>query len=474
MRVLKHLALAAAFAASLAAFASAPRAQAQEARTALVIGNSSYSYAKLENPKNDATDVADALRGAGFEVILRADANQSAMKDAIRSFGSALRTKGGVGLLFFAGHGIQVGGENYLMPIGERAGSEDALRSGGVMAAEAVEAMAAARNSLNIVILDACRDNPLTTTAGATRGLSRMDSSASLFVSFSTSPGELAMDGTGRNSPYTKHLKGAIGAANLTLEDTFKRTLKGVYQETAGQQQPWMSSSFFGEFIFRPGGGPAAAAPKVLPQRQASLPTLPRAAPGVRKPGLALGGLYLVDGSNPDGSRYSGMAALTPADDQYRFTWWIGRQVFTGVGQFAGRMMVVNWGSKSPVIYSVAPNDDLIGEWADGSATDQLKLVARAPIDPLPSPRGAYNVIGQNPNGSRYTGRVAIVPVGNRYRFDWRVGSTAYQGVGMLEGNIMVVEWGGGTPVVYALAADGSLKGFWSAGKAQEVLTPAR
>ena len=477
MALRKHLAHAAAFIFSLAA--SLPAAHAQgESRTALIIGNAGYSYARLENPVNDARDMADALRGAGFEVILKTDANQGAMKDAIRSFGSALKTKGGVGLLFFSGHGVQANGENYILPLGERPDSETALRDGAVTAAEAVDAMSAARNALNIVILDACRDNPL--GGGATRGLSRVDSSSNLFVSFATSPGEVALDGSGRNSPYTKHLKGAIAAPDLTIEDTFKRTLKGVYQETGGKQQPWISSSFFGEFIFRPGARPppaaAAGAPAASPEQQAGLLNPARMPPGTLMPSttLALGGLYLVDGSNPDGSRYRGMAALTPAGNQFRFTWWLRRQVFSGVGQFAGRMMVVNWGAKSPVIYTVARNDDLVGEWADGSATDRLTLFARAATGGVSSPEGAYDVAGRNTKGSRYSGRVNITRLGDRYRFDWRVGSTSYQGVGSLDGNVMVVNWGGQTPVIYALGANGTLTGLWDAGKAQEILTPAR
>ena len=258
----QHVLLAAALVAGgLAGSLTAAHAQS-EARTALIIGNGGYSYSKLDNPVNDARDMADALRGAGFEVILKTDADQSGMKDAIHSFGSSLKTKGGVGLLFYAGHGVQLNGENYILPLGERPSSEVALKNGAVTAAEAVDAMTAARNGLNIVILDACRDNPL--QAGTTRGLSRIDSSSSLFVSFSTSPGEVALDGSGRNSPYTKHLKGAVGASNLTLEDTFKRTLKGVYQETGGKQQPWISSSFFGEFVFRPGARPATATAPVV------------------------------------------------------------------------------------------------------------------------------------------------------------------------------------------------------------------
>jgi hypothetical protein len=468
---------AAAVAGSLWSACQSAQAQA-EPRTALVIGNAGYSYGPLANPGNDARDMADALRGAGFEVILKTDATQADMKDGIRSFGSALKTKGGVGLMYFAGHGVQAHGENYLLPIGEPPRSEAALRSGAVTAAEAVEAMAGARNSLNIVVLDACRNNPL--PGSSTRGLSRVDSSSNLFVSFATSPGEIALDGSGRNSPYTKHLKDAVGTANLTLEDTFKRTLKGVYQDTGGRQQPWMSSSFFGDFVFRPGGGSAAPPPPVAnqpqpsqPQQQAFMPA-PRFSPGALAPGgsAALGGLYLVAGTNPNGSTYRGMVALTPAGNQFRFSWWIGRQVFAGVGQFAGRMLVVNWGAKAPVIYTVGGNSDLFGEWADGSATERLTLYARAASGPLRSPEGSYVAQGRNPNGTTYSGRVAIGRMGDRYRFDWQVGSSSYRGVGTLDGNVMVVDWGAATPVIYSIGADGILRGLWDAGRAEEILRP--
>jgi caspase domain-containing protein len=475
MSLLKHLSAAAAVAASIAFAASSAHA---ESRTALVIGNAGYTFGKLENPVNDARDMADALRGSGFEVILKTDADQATMKDAIRSFSNAMRTKGGVGLLYFSGHGVQANGENYLLPLGEKPDSEAALKAGGVTAAEAVDAMAAAGNALNIVILDACRDNPW--QAGGSKGLSRIDSSSNLFVSFATSPGEVALDGSGRNSPYTKYLKSAVSTPNLTLEDTFKKTLKGVYQDTKGQQQPWISSSFFGEFVFKPDGNrpamtEAPAGPAIVaPLQQAAVTSQPRAAPAYRQQTLDLGGLYLVDGSNPNGSRYRGMAALTQTGNQYRFTWWIQRQVFSGVGQFAGRMLVVNWGAKSPVIYNVAANDNLVGEWADGSATDKLTLYARAASSSVRSPGGRYNVDGRNPNGSRYRGTVNITPIADHYRFDWKVGSQSYYGDGTMDGNVLVVNWGSATPVIYAIAEDGSLKGLWDAGRAGEILTPER
>lgn len=204
-----------------------------EPRTALVIGNAAYRAA-LRNPINDASDIARALERAGFAVTLKANANQRTMREAIRDFGQTLEKNGGVGFFYFSGHGVQLDGENYLLPVGEDIENEGDLKEQAVTAAEAVVAMAAGNPRLNIVVLDACRNNPL--PGGDARGLSRMDSSANLFVSFATSPGEVALDGEGRNSPYTKHLADSVATADLNLEETFKRTLKGVYQETRGKQ----------------------------------------------------------------------------------------------------------------------------------------------------------------------------------------------------------------------------------------------
>ncbi|MSP45348.1 MAG: hypothetical protein EXQ83_05625 [Xanthobacteraceae bacterium] len=474
MNWVKQALLAFAFIVGFAGSLSVAHAQrAMEARTALVIGNADYSYSRLTNPLNDALDMASVLRAAGFEVILRTDADQNAMREGILTFGRAIKERRGVGLLFFAGHGVQANGENYILPVGSAFTSGADLKARAVTAAEAVDAMTAANNSLNIVILDACRNNSLPGSVGITRGLSRMDAGASLFVSFSTSPGELALDGSGRNSSYAKHLTQAIATPNISIENTFKRTLKGVCQETAGQQQPWMSSSFFGDFTFRPEGNPLLTQAPAALQPRAGLVSPQRAAPGSGPP-LCLSGFYHVDGSNPDDSRYAGMASLTPAVDQDLFTWWIARQVFSGIGEFAGRMMVVNWGSKHPVIYTVEPDKNLDGEWADGTVTDRLTLFAQATSGVVPAPTGNYSAVGRSPNGTTYEDRVVITRLGNRYRFDWRVGSSTYYGTGMLDGNVMVVEWGAGAPIVYALAADGSMKGLWSNGRGEETLMLAR
>ena len=451
------------------------QAQAPEPRTALVVGNADYAFGALSNPINDAEAVAKSLEEAGFAVTLRTDADQAEMQKAIASFGDALKQKGGVGLFYFAGHGVQMSGENYLLPVGMRIKGEDDIKTGAVTATEIVDAMASSRDGLNIVVLDACRNNPL--NKGKTRGLSRIDSNESLFVSYSTSPGAVALDGEGGNSPYTRYLATSIATPNLNIEETFKRTLKGVYVETKGEQIPWISSTFFGDFVFRPNGN-AASSPDAPPsaggsnQQQAVLHPLPipQQAPAAR---LDLAGIYRVSGTNPNGSQYQGMVALSQKGDQFNLTWWIGRQVFHGTGHFAGKMLVVNWGDKTPVIYSFGDGGALDGEWADGSASEQLFPVASAAPEIMSLQPGTYKAEGRNANGTSYEGTVAITKHGNIYQLRWNVGSTSYKGSGTLEKNLLIVNWGSSTPVVYALAEDGTLSGLWEAGRGEETLTPA-
>ena len=341
-----------------------------EPRTALIIGNSAYSFAPLKNPINDAEAMASALEGAGFKVIKETDADQAKMVEAVRTFGAELKRRGGVGLFYFSGHGTQIDGENYLLPVGEQFASLEDVKRRSVTALAVVEAMASAHSDLNIFILDACRNNPI--DPNGAKGLSRIDSNARLFISYATSPGLTALDGEGNNSPYAKYLYQSIDAPNLDIEDTFKRTLKGVYVETHGEQTPWIASTFFGDFVFRPSGEPPAAGEEKAPAETAEPE---EATPKT----IDLAGVYRVEGTNPNGSKYRGMVALAQNNDQFNFTWWIGKDVFRGTGHFAGKMLVVNWGDKTPVIYTFGDEGALDGEWADGSATETLDLVANAP-----------------------------------------------------------------------------------------------
>jgi Caspase domain len=453
-----------------------------EPRTALIIGNSAYSFAPLKNPINDAEAMASALEGAGFKVIKETDADQAKMVEAVRTFGAELKKRGGVGLFYFSGHGTQIDGENYLLPVGSEFRSLEDVKRGSVTALAVVDAMASARSDLNIFILDACRNNPI--DPNGYKGLSRIDSNARLFISYAASPGLTALDGAGNNSPYTKYLYQSIEAPNLDIEDTFKRTLKGVYVETNHEQTPWIASTFFGDFVFRPTGAPPAPSP--TPSQSTAAPEdetallrpvpAPNATPAPAPPPspktIDLAGVYRVEGTNPNGSNYRGMVALAQDNDQFNFTWWIGKDVFRGTGHFAGKMLVVNWGDKTPVIYTFGDEGVLDGEWADGSATETLDLVANAAPGDIALSEGSYRVDGKNADGSGYQGNVEITKQGKVYHLTWQVGSSSYEGDGKLAGNLLTVDWGASTPVVYALKPDGGLAGLWDAGKGEETLTP--
>ncbi len=430
-------------------------ANAQEARTALVIGNAHYAFAPLPNPTHDAADIADALRGAGFTVDLVLDAGRAKMVESIGRFGDTLAHRKGVGFFYFAGHGAQIAGENYLVPVDAAVGDELSLKQSAINTGLIVDAVAATDDTLNILVLDACRNNPL--GPSRVRGLSRIDSSDRLFISFSTKPGAVALDGDDRNSPYAKNLALAIATPHLNLESVFKRTLKGVYQETQGQQTPWLSSSYFGEFVFRP--GPTASGTTGQDEEQA-------------KPQRALAGVYRSDGMNSNGTRYKGITAVNWAGNQVQVKWWIGKQIFTGVGEFAGKMLVVNWGDTHPVIYTFGKHGFLNGEWADGKANERLELFASVAPAAGTLAAGRYAVTGHNPNGTSYDGIVDISksPSGG-YSLDWKVGRDANHGEGTLEGGILTVHWGSDMPVVYALTGNNELKGLWSGGGGEETLS---
>jgi Caspase domain len=398
------------------AFLARAEGSPPQARTALVIGNAAYSFAPLRNPLNDAEAMANALESAGFKVIKATDADQAKMVAAVRQFAAELKQRGGVGLFYFSGHGTQIDGENYLLPVGQEFASLDDVKRGSVTALAVVDAMAEAHGDLNIIILDACRNNPI--DPNGAKGLSRIDSNARLFISYATSPGLTALDGEGNNSPYAKYLYQSIDAPNLDIEDTFKRTLKGVYVETHGEQTPWISSTFFGDFVFRLTGEPPAAGKQKEPEETVE--------PKDSKPtGLDLAGVYRVQGTNPNGSKYRGMVALAQDKDQFSLTWWIGKDVFRGTGHFAGKMLVVNWGDKTPVIYTFGGEGVLDGEWADGSATETLDLVGNAALGKIGLSEGSYKVEGKNADGTDYEGTVDIEKQGDGYHVSWQAGAKA-------------------------------------------------
>ncbi len=241
--------------------------QAEETRIALVIGNSDYASGPLPNPANDAKLIGEALTGLGFDVIARRNADQVTMKRAIQEFGSRLEKAGpgAVGLFYYAGHGVQLSGRNYLIPTTARIEREGDVEIEAVSADWVIEQMRYARNRLNIVILDACRNNPFTRSMRSVdRGLATMDAPAGILIAYSTAPGAVAADGAGRNSPYTEALTRAMREMHEPVEQVFKHVRVGVMSATSGKQVPWESSSLTGDFYFAAPGKVAPAEPKTL------------------------------------------------------------------------------------------------------------------------------------------------------------------------------------------------------------------
>jgi len=230
-----------------------------ERRIALVIGNSTYSSGPLKNPVNDATDMAAILKKLGFTVTLKRNASLQEMDEAVETFGSQLK-RGGVGLFYYAGHGVQINGTNYLLPIGAKINKEADVKYQAVDANKILDEMATANNGLNIVMLDACRDNPFARSfRNASRGLAIVSSAPSgTFISYSTSPGNVARDGEGRNSPYTAALLKYMQAPGLTISDVFINVRTKLKKETG--QVPWELSSLEGQFYFMPGSAGKSAA----------------------------------------------------------------------------------------------------------------------------------------------------------------------------------------------------------------------
>ncbi|MGK7914978.1 MAG: caspase family protein, partial [Prochloraceae cyanobacterium] len=230
----------------------------QQERIALVIGNGAYQEDPLANPVNDANDVAQALQELGFKVTLIQNKDLRGMEDAIENFSKELR-QGGVGVFYYAGHVVQVNGENYFVPLRAKLNYQKDTRYEAVPLGKILNAMEYAQTSVNIVIIDACRDNPFyrkwrsrSRGSGAVRGLAPVQSARGTLISFATAPGEVAEDGEGTNSPFTSNLLKHIKTPNLPVELMFKQVRAGVEQETNREQTPWEQSSLVGEFSFFP------------------------------------------------------------------------------------------------------------------------------------------------------------------------------------------------------------------------------
>jgi len=236
-----------------------PPFHAKEQRVALVIGNANYSdEMKLANPANDAKLIGTTLEKLGFEVILVTDAKQKPMQRAIVDFGDRLAKAGpdAVGLFYYAGHGLQLEGQNYLVPTDADISREVDVEIDGVSADLVLKQMAYADSRVNIVILDSCRNNPLARdyrSAAASEGFAEIRTKPKgTFIAYSTAPGEVAVDGNGSHSPFAKALATAMQQPGLDLPGVLQQVRQDVLAATEDRQTPWDSSSLVKSFYFVP------------------------------------------------------------------------------------------------------------------------------------------------------------------------------------------------------------------------------
>ena len=223
-------------------------------RVALVIGNAAYPAAPLDNPVKDAKAVASALRALGFQVIELIDANKLEMERGVAEARERLKGLGGTGLLFYAGHAIQVDWRNYLVPVDARLAQPRDVQVQTVDMQSIFDAFKAAGNRMNIVVLDACRDNPFA-SSGSSKGLAPLDAPPGTYMAYSTAPGNVAEDGSSKdgNSLFTAQFVLELKKPKSRIEEVFKRVRLQVRQRTEGRQIPWDSSSLEDEFYFDEG-----------------------------------------------------------------------------------------------------------------------------------------------------------------------------------------------------------------------------
>jgi formylglycine-generating enzyme required for sulfatase activity len=342
----------------------------KDLRVALVVGNGAYGVSPLRNPPHDARLIADKLKQVGFTLVGDGsatpliDADRNAMRRAVHSFGDRLAAAGptAVGLFFYAGHAVQSGGKNYLIPIGADITHEDDLEGEAISADAVLAQMKYAGTGVNLIILDACRDNPFRSLSRSmTRGLAEMTAPYGSLIEYSTAPGEVAQDGAGDNSPYSAALAAEITVSGQTVEQAFKRVRIVVSEETKDQQRPWESSSLIGDFYFRPSAGGispiigppvVSAAPVIRPRSLPPPGTIIRDCPNCPEMVLIPPGKFVMGEDKYDKTAYP----ATPITIEQPF--WMGRYLITR-GEYAEFLRQSNhMGFANSAVFAKITSDD--------------------------------------------------------------------------------------------------------------------
>lgn len=228
---------------------------------ALVIGNADYEDSPLRNPVYDASDMAYTLMRVGFKTFSYFNTTHEEMERAVRKFASSLQP-GDVALFYFSGHGVQVEGNNYLLPVKARIRDEYAVKYSAMNAQFVLDALKHAKTRVNIIILDACRNNPFKGFRSMSEGLAPLSAPAGTLIAYATAPGTVAYDGNERNSPYTKYLLQKMMIPGLKIEELLKQVRIAVMADTE-KQTPWEASSLTGDFYFIP-PAPPTARPQII------------------------------------------------------------------------------------------------------------------------------------------------------------------------------------------------------------------
>ena len=306
-----------------------------ENRVALVIGQSNYrSVVALPNPANDAKAMSQLLSDAGFEVLSAADLSQNEMRERVSDFAAKVAAKGPdtVALVFYAGHGLQIDGENFLIPVDIDPKREADIPLQAVRLNDILNTLTSVPSRMRILLLDACRNNPFPAiNQSAGNGLAIVDAKTGApgtFLSFSTSPGAEAEDGSGADSPYTSALLLAAKEPGLSIEDTFKRVRVSVNKVTEGRQTPWDSSSLTDDFRFFAGPGAVASTQPASLQPASKQPVLKRGVDEWRreltgKPVEVANEIIVADGTEEAYEAFVGLFTQPPFSPQARL--WLDR-----------------------------------------------------------------------------------------------------------------------------------------------------
>jgi len=373
-------------------------------RVALLIGNGAYSETtQLRNPPNDVADMGRALERLGFEVLLLVDGDKLTIERGIRAFGELL-TGAEVGLFFYAGHGLQVNGRNYIVPTNARLVHERDLLFEAIDVGLPISVMEQSGVRMSLVILDACRDNPLARTlAGSirstgrstkvSRGLASIEGARGTLIAYAAAPGDIAADGDGRNSPFTAALLRWIDQPRLEVGLMFRRIRESVIAATNGQQVPWVNEALVGEFYFAdappaaavssaPAGTQKAALPPPEPPPATAAPE-PRTVPERDQPPTSPDdGQWVGDAKTSFGACSSYEVEMTLAGNSLRGSAKTGGEYYTVTGKVQDDRTItffVSGGQGAARGKGKITGTEAKGNWDDGgecSGTFRLKKVS--------------------------------------------------------------------------------------------------